>query len=165
MDAATAEILVRPGQFIEAIVAPGFSTDAHQLLTTKPKWKNNVRLLEIDNIEQADVQHQYRQISGGMLVQDSDVLEATPEEWAAATDTKPQPHGHADLRFSGKIERHVNSNAIAICRNHALMGAGAGQMSRVDSVEIGIKKAADSAQGGVRSSAAFVPVPDSSEAA
>ena len=165
VDAATAEILVRPGQFIEAIVAPGFSTDAHQLLTTKPKWKNNVRLLEIDNIEQADVHHQYRQISGGMLVQDSDVLEATPEEWEVVTDTKPQPNVQAELLFSWKIVRHVKSNAIAICRNHALMGAGAGQMSRVDSVEIAIKKAAERAQGAVLASDAFFPFPDSIEAA
>jgi phosphoribosylaminoimidazolecarboxamide formyltransferase/IMP cyclohydrolase len=69
----------------------------------------------------------------------------------------------ADLRFAWDIVRYVKSNAIAVCKDRMLLGAGAGQMSRVDSVEISIKKAGDRVQGAVLSSDAFFPFPDSIE--
>ena len=67
----------------------------------------------------------------------------------------------ADLRFAWAMVRHVKSNAIVLCKDRMLLGTGAGQMSRVDSVEIAIKKAGDRAAGSVLASDAFFPFPDS----
>ena len=69
----------------------------------------------------------------------------------------------ADLRFAWEMVRHVKSNAIVICKDRMLLGAGAGQMSRVDSVEIAVAKAGDRARGSVLGSDAFFPFPDSIE--
>jgi len=67
----------------------------------------------------------------------------------------------ADLRFGWSIVRHVKSNAIVLAKDNALIGCGAGQMSRVDSVEIAIQKAGDRAKGSILASDAFFPFPDS----
>ena len=69
----------------------------------------------------------------------------------------------ADLRFAWALVRHVKSNAIVLAKERMLLGAGAGQMSRVDSVEIAIKKAGDRVRGAVLASDAFFPFPDSIE--
>ena len=71
----------------------------------------------------------------------------------------------ADLRFAWEMVRHVKSNAIVVCKDRMLLGAGAGQMSRVDSTEIAISKAADRVTGSVIGSDAFFPFPDSIERA
>ena len=71
----------------------------------------------------------------------------------------------ADLRFAWELVRHVKSNAIVLCKDRMLLGTGAGQMSRVDSVEIAIEKAGDRAAGSVLASDAFFPFPDSIEKA
>ncbi len=68
-----------------------------------------------------------------------------------------------DMRFAWQVVRHVKSNAIVLCKDEMLLGAGAGQMSRVDSVEIAIKKAGDRINGSVLGSDAFFPFPDSIE--
>ena len=67
----------------------------------------------------------------------------------------------AELRFAWAVVRHVKSNAIVLCREQSLVGAGAGQMSRVDSVKISIRKAGDRKEGSVLGSDAFFPFPDS----
>ena len=71
----------------------------------------------------------------------------------------------ADLRFAWAMVRHVKSNAIVLAKDRMLLGTGAGQMSRVDSVEIAMKKAGDRVRGAVLASDAFFPFPDSIEAA
>jgi phosphoribosylaminoimidazolecarboxamide formyltransferase/IMP cyclohydrolase len=81
------------------------------------------------------------------------------------TEVKPTDAQMADLRFAWEMVRHVKSNAIVLCKDRMLLGAGAGQMSRVDSTEIAIKKAGDRAEGSVLGSDAFFPFPDSIERA
>jgi len=165
VDAHAAEVLAAPGLFVEAIVAPRFNDDALKILTTKPKWKNNVRLVEVGDLDRAQSQRVYRFIEGGALVQLADA-EADPEElWTTPTDVKPSDALMADLRFGWEIVRHVKSNAIVLCGRRMLYGVGAGQMSRVDSVEIAVKKAGPRATGAVLASDAFFPFPDSIEAA
>ena len=161
VDAATAEVLAKPGNFVEAIVAPKFDEGALQVLTTKPKWKNNVRLMEVGSFEEAPAQWQSRWIEGGLLVQNTDFADDPEEEWKIATDEHPSDELIAELRFAWAIVRHVKSNAIVLCKDQSLCGAGAGQMSRVDSVEIAITKAGDRAAGCVLGSDAFFPFPDS----
>lgn len=161
VDSATAELLARPGLFIEAIVAPDFSPEALEILTTRPKWKANVRLMKVGDLGEPPERWVFRCIEGGVLMQEADILADPEEEWKVVTEAKPAEAQIADLRFAWDIVRYVKSNAIAVCKHGMLLGAGAGQMSRVDSVEIAISKAGDRVKGAVLSSDAFFPFPDS----
>jgi len=161
VDEETAELLATPGLFIEAIVAPDFSAGAVGVLTTKPKWKANVRLMQVGPLDSPPASRHYRYIDGGMLVQDADVLLDPESEWKVVTQKEPTVQQMADLHFAWSIVRHVKSNAIAIAKDAMLLGAGAGQMSRVDSVDIAIAKAGQRIGGAVLASDAFFPFPDS----
>jgi phosphoribosylaminoimidazolecarboxamide formyltransferase / IMP cyclohydrolase len=161
VDAATAEVLSAPGLFIEAIMAPEFDAAARQILATKPKWKANVRLVEVGSLTAPLEDINYRQIDGGMLVQEADVLEDPESQWRVVTDVQPAESLLDDLRFGWAVVRFVKSNAIVLAKGQSLIGCGAGQMSRVDSVEIAIEKAGDRAGGSVLASDAFFPFPDS----
>ncbi|MCI0492154.1 MAG: bifunctional phosphoribosylaminoimidazolecarboxamide formyltransferase/IMP cyclohydrolase [Planctomycetes bacterium] len=161
VDAAAAEFLAEPDRFVEAIIAPDFTPEAFQILTTKPKWKANVRLLKIGQIEPGCGGIELRQISGGMLCQTADDLPEDEAEWRVVSDAQPTDELLATLRLAWAVCRHVKSNAIVLVKNQALVGVGAGQMSRVDSVEISIGKAGDRARGAVLASDAFFPFDDS----
>ena len=116
VDADAAELLARPGLFIEAIVAPDFAPEALEILTTRPKWKANVRLMKVGDLAESPDRWVFRCIEGGMLMQEADVLADPENDWKVATDAKPAEAQLADLRFAWNIVRHVKSNAIAICR-------------------------------------------------
>jgi phosphoribosylaminoimidazolecarboxamide formyltransferase/IMP cyclohydrolase len=146
-------------------VAPYFDPAAIEVLTTKPKWKANVRLMEVGAAESAKLNRSFRQIDGGMLAQDSDTLDDVYDEWTTVTESHASDELMRELKFAWAVVRHVKSNAIVITRDQALWGAGAGQMSRVDSVEIAISKAGDKTKGSVLGSDAFFPFPDSIERA
>jgi phosphoribosylaminoimidazolecarboxamide formyltransferase/IMP cyclohydrolase len=161
IDAATAEVLAVPGLFIEAIVAPDFEPAALQILTTKPKWKANVRLMAVGPLDAPPAPLACRPIEGGMLVQEADVLPDPESEWKVVTSAVSADRLMTDLRFAWAIVRHVKSNAIVLAKDQSLVGCGAGQMSRVDSVEIAIQKAGERAKGSVLASDAFFPFPDS----
>jgi phosphoribosylaminoimidazolecarboxamide formyltransferase/IMP cyclohydrolase len=161
VDAASAEFLAEPGRFVEAIIAPSFSPQAFEILTTKPKWKANVRLLSVGAIEPGQGKRELRQISGGMLCQTADDLADDESTWQAVTSAQPTGTQLADLKFAWAVCRHVKSNAIVLAKAGALLGVGAGQMSRVDSVEISISKAGERVGGAVLASDAFFPFEDS----
>lgn len=165
MDAPSAEVLAAPGLFVEAIVAPDFSPEALEILTTRPKWKANVRLLKVGELTRAARALAMRWIEGGMLVQDADVLPDPEDQWQVVTERAPGEAQMSDLRFAWALVRHVKSNAIVVAKNGMLLGTGAGQMSRVDSVQIAIEKARDRVRGSVLASDAFFPFPDSIERA
>lgn len=165
VDAATAEVLATPGLFVEAIAAPRFNPDALEILTTRPKWKSNVRLMEVGDVDRSPSHWTFRCLEGGALMQNADVLADPESEWKVVTDAKPTDAQMTDLRFAWEIVRHVKSNAIVLCKDGMLLGTGAGQMSRVDSTEIAVKKAGDRAKGAVLGSDAFFPFPDSIDAA
>lgn len=165
VDAATAEILCEPGLFIEAIVAPDFEAGAVGLLTSRPRWKDNVRLMQVGRLDEPASPIQRRFISGGMLVQDADRMTSPPLQWRTMTENEVPEDTWDDVAFAWEMVRHVKSNAIVLGKNTSLIGVGAGQMSRVDSVEIAIDKAGDRAAGSVLASDAFFPFPDSIEAA
>lgn len=161
VDLAAAKVLAVPGLFVEAIVAPEFDPQAFELLTTVPKWRANVRLLSVGPVGPAEPALVARFIAGGALVQEADVLPDPETEWKVVTQTQPSDDQMADLRFAWEMVRHVKSNAIVLCKQQMLLGAGAGQMSRIDSVEIAIAKAGDRVRGSVLGSDAFFPFPDS----
>ncbi|MFZ5830116.1 MAG: bifunctional phosphoribosylaminoimidazolecarboxamide formyltransferase/IMP cyclohydrolase [Planctomycetota bacterium] len=165
VDLATAEVLCAPGLFVEAIVAPDFDAAALESLTTRPKWKANVRLLKAGALE-ADKPHWvYRFLEGGLLLQEADCLPDPEDEWRVVTEKEPTDTQLAELRFAWAVVRHVKSNAIVLAREGMLVGVGAGQMSRVDSVEIAIQKAEARVVGAVMASDAFFPFADSIEKA
>ena len=161
VDVETAEVLCQPGLFIEAIVAPEFSQEAVSLLQTKPKWRENVRLMQTGSLGHQPVELNYRFISGGVLVQQSDNQPPTSLNWRTVTEVSVAEELWDDIAFGWEMVRHVKSNAIILARDAALVGVGAGQMSRVDSVEIAIEKAGDRSQGSILASDAFFPFADS----
>lgn len=166
VDAASAEVLAEPDRFIEAIVAPAFEPAAVEILTTRPKWKASVRLVAVGERSKAPAgSWDFRRISGGILVQDRDTGPDPDQQWQIVTRRAPTVAEERDLRFAWALVRHVKSNAIAIASDSILRGTGAGQMSRVDSVEIALKKAGEHARGAVLGSDAFFPFADSIELA
>jgi phosphoribosylaminoimidazolecarboxamide formyltransferase/IMP cyclohydrolase len=166
LDAATADVIADPGRFVEVIIAPSFSPEAFEILTTKPKWKANVRLIAAGAITPIPRLANYvKNVLGGLLVQDYDT-----KAWDAAVIkvvTKRQPTGAelADLAFAWPVVKHLKSNAICLVKNRELVGAGAGQMSRVNSSWIAATLAGERAKGSVLASDAFFPFADGVEAA
>lgn len=165
VDVETAEFLSTPGLFVEAIAAPGFDEAAVEILTTKPKWRSNVRLLDLGTPKILAGQIQIRCIDGGLLAQHADNATQPEEDWKIVTDLEMDDELMAELRFGWAVCRHVKSNAITVSQNRSLCGVGAGQMSRIDSVEIAIRKAGHRAKGAILASDAFFPFPDSIEQA
>lgn len=169
VDHATAERMVQPGRFIECIVAPGFDEDALRVLTTKPSWKNSVRLLSVDGAvgpsSPAPEGFDLRRVEGGLLVQDFDAVEESTSDWAVATKRAPTADERSALEFAWKVCAAVKSNAIVLARGQQLVGVGAGQMSRLDSVRIAVEKAGERARGAVLASDAFFPFRDGPDAA
>jgi phosphoribosylaminoimidazolecarboxamide formyltransferase/IMP cyclohydrolase len=169
VDRATAERLCVPGRFIEAIVAPGYDADALALLTSKPTWKNSVRLLDlkapIGPGSPAPAGFDLRRIEGGLLVQDWDAMEPDPAAGTVATRRAPTDAERVALAFAWRVCQAVRSNAIVLARGRQLVGVGAGQMSRIDSVQIAVAKAGEKARGSVLASDAFFPFRDGPDAA
>ena len=169
VDHATAERMCVPGRFLEAILAPRFEDEAIGLLTTKPTWKHSVRLLDLGApIGPKDAPapgFDLRRIEGGLLVQDWDRVEADPASGTVATKRTPTEVERRDLAFAWRVCAAVKSNAIVLAKEGQIVGVGAGQMSRLDSVRIAVEKAGDRARGAVLASDAFFPFRDGPDVA
>ncbi len=164
VDLATAQRICQPGRFIEAILAPAFDQDALDWLTTKPTWRNSVRLLELGSPlapgAAGPAGLDVRRVDGGLLAQSWDSLEPDPAAGEVATARAPSEAERTDLDFAWRVCACVKSNAIVLAKDGQLVGVGAGQMSRLDSVRIAVEKAGDRAQGSVLASDAFFPFRD-----
>ncbi len=165
LEVDTAEFLATGDFFVEAIVAPDFTSEAQKILTTRPKWKKNVRLLKVGELAAAKPAWELRYLLGGMLIQDVDNQPDDESIWKVVTKMQPDDSTLNELKFGWDMVRFIKSNAICLSKDLSLVGVGAGQMSRVDAVEIAIKKAAERSRGSVLSSDAFFPFADSIEAA
>jgi phosphoribosylaminoimidazolecarboxamide formyltransferase / IMP cyclohydrolase len=168
VDLACASFLASEQRFVEAIVAPSFDPAALELLTTKPKWGKNVRLLALGAIgpkTKARERLELKPVSGGFLLQDQDALGTLPEAVKVVTRVAPSHEQLISLLFAERVAKHVKSNAIVLARGSVVVGVGAGQMSRVDSVRLALEKAGDRRQGAVLASDAFFPFPDGPEIA
>jgi len=165
VDAATATLMTEPGRFFEAIIAPSFSAEALQTLRTRPKWKDSVRLLATGLLEGKASGFDLRRIEGGLLVQGRDEAVVNWNEVKVVTQRKPTEAELADLAVAWSVVRQVKSNAIVLAKDCMVVGVGAGQMSRVDSVQIAVRKAGDRSRGSVLASDAFFPFPDNIEVA
>lgn len=164
-DRACAEVLLAPGLFVEVIAAPAFDREAVELLTTKPTWKANVRLVEVPAGDPwaATAGLELRSVAGAILAQRPDAVCDDPAAWQVVTKTAPAADLVPAIDFAFTVVRRLTSNAIAVCHGTSLVGAGIGQTSRVDSVRIALEKAGDRSRGAVLASDAFFPFPDSIE--
>ena len=161
VDQDTADQLCVPGRFIEAIIAPSFTPEAFQMLTTLPKWKTSVRLLACPALlDPRPITQEFRRVTGGLLVQDRDDASEEMSDWKVVTSRSPSARELADLEFAWLVCKHVRSNAILFAKDGQVVGVGAGQMSRLDSAFIAAYKAGERARAGVCASDAFFPFRD-----
>ena len=147
--------------FTEVVIAPGYDDDALELLRSKA----NLRILEVDRVAAPAAVRTLRSIDGMMLVQDGDVGEEPFADWQVVSQAQPDDAMLAELRFAWMAAKHVKSNAIVLTHDRAVVGVGAGQMSRVDSVRIAVEKSGGRHQGAVLASDAFFPFRDGPDAA
>lgn len=158
VDAALADELA--SIFLEVVVAAGFDAAATAILATK----SGLRLLEDPTIEHPTrVSLDVRSAGGGLLLAESDFQPDDPREWSVVSTRRPDPRESTDLAFAWRIVRHVKSNAVVLARDGALVGVGAGQMSRVESARIAVAHAGDRGIGAVAASDAFFPFADGAE--
>lgn len=147
------------GIFTEVVVAPGFEPAALALLTAK----KNLRVLELPRGFRLPVT-EFRQVSGGVLVQDPDRFDGLdPAGWRRVAGGPIEDGTLADLVFAWKACRAVKSNAILLARHGASVGIGMGQVNRVDSCRLAVQRAGDRAAGSVAASDAFFPFADGAE--
>ncbi|MFQ5712821.1 MAG: bifunctional phosphoribosylaminoimidazolecarboxamide formyltransferase/IMP cyclohydrolase [Candidatus Scalinduaceae bacterium] len=164
VDKKTADVITQPGHFVEAIAAPGFEDEAVEMLTKKRGWGKNLRLLKLHSLNEKSAEKTlkvFRDVMGGLLVQDKDVLSGDKRQLKIVTKKAPSDNEIEELLFAWKVCKHVKSNAIVITKDRMVVGVGAGQMSRVDSTNIAIQKAGYRASGSVLASDAFFPFRDS----
>jgi len=167
VDAETARAVAVPEHFVECIVAPGFDAEALQTLTSRTKWGKSLRLLKVEDLFSATGprDRDVRRILGGILLQQYDDRTFLDTGWKCVSERPPTEAEVSDLEFAWKVCKHVRSNAIVIARDGAVVGVGAGQMSRVDSARIAVRKAGDRARGAALASDAFFPFADGLEVA
>ena len=154
VDAATASEMAK--LFLEVIAAPAFEDGAKAAFASK----KNLRLVEVPAGQQNWV---LKNISGGMLVQDSDLHKLAEADLKVVSKRPPTSEEKRALLFAWKVCKHVKSNAILYARDGQTVGVGAGQMSRVDSCKLGAMKAQLPLKGTVAASDAFFPFPDGVE--
>ena len=154
------EMVLAMGElFVEAIVAPEFDKAALRIL----KKRQNIRLLEMGKNALSSQWKglDYKRVRGGFLVQDTDMLELNLSDIKVVSKKQPSVAELEDMFFAWGVVKFVKSNAIVVAKGRQTLGIGAGQMSRVDSVDIAIKKAGTLAKGAVLASDAFFPFRDS----
>jgi phosphoribosylaminoimidazolecarboxamide formyltransferase/IMP cyclohydrolase len=154
------EMVLAMGElFVEAIVAPEFDKAALRIL----KKRQNIRLLEMGKgaVSSQWKGLDYKRVRGGFLIQDSDMLELNLSDIKVVSKKQPSVAELEDLFFAWGVVKFVKSNAIVVAKGRQTLGIGAGQMSRVDSVDIALKKAGTLTKGAVLASDAFFPFRDS----
>ncbi|WP_062311974.1 bifunctional phosphoribosylaminoimidazolecarboxamide formyltransferase/IMP cyclohydrolase [Demequina rhizosphaerae] len=145
------------GIFTEVVVAPGYEDEAVEILTKK----KNLRILEIDP---APLSTEWRRVTGGLLVQDLDAIDApgdAPAAWQHVAGPAADEAMLADLEFAWRACRAVKSNAILLAKDGGAVGIGMGQVNRVDSCRLAVSRAGEErAAGSVAASDAFFPFAD-----
>lgn len=155
MAAAVAEV------FTEVVVAPAYEPQALAILAAKP----NLRVLQVAS-PSPGFQLDLRPITGGMMLQGADRLDAEgddPATWTLACGDPADASMMRDLAFAWRAVRAVKSNAILLATGQAAVGVGMGQVNRVDAARLAVERAGDRARGSVAASDAFFPFPDGLE--
>jgi phosphoribosylaminoimidazolecarboxamide formyltransferase/IMP cyclohydrolase len=144
--------------FTEVIIAPDYEPEALELLQTK----KDLRILKLRPGFALPVT-EIKQLSGGLLMQASDRHFAPASEWTLVAGEPADEATLRDLEFAWTACRSVKSNAILLASGEASVGVGMGQVNRVDSCELAVKRAGDRAAGSVAASDAYFPFPDGPE--
>jgi phosphoribosylaminoimidazolecarboxamide formyltransferase/IMP cyclohydrolase len=163
LDATTAKAII-DRQFVEVIVAPAIDDEAATVLSNK----KNVRVLKTGDWADSAPGFDFKKVSGGLLVQGSDMGKIGESDLKVVTKLAPTPQQIEDMLFAWTVVKYVKSNAIIFCKDNMTIGVGAGQMSRVYSTKIAAIKAADEnleVKGSVMASDAFFPFRDGIDAA
>ncbi len=151
------------GFFAEVIIAPKFDADAIEIIRTLKSWGSRVRLIETGPIDRTKIdssEYDVRCIIGGMLLQKRDLVGWEPDNLTFPTKARPTNEQLENLRIAWLAAKHTKSNTIVLVKGKKVIGVGAGQMNRVESGLIAMKKAGDEAKGCVMASDAFFPFPD-----
>lgn len=150
-------LLMKP-IFLEIIIAPKFTEEALEVLTTK----KNLRLLQVDMTPSQNKPMSYVSVNGGLLAQNQDVETACVTEEMCVTNTKANAKEISDMNFGLRLVKHVKSNAIVVVKDGMLCGVGAGQMNRIGSAEIALTQAHHTGikEGLIMASDAFFPFND-----
>jgi phosphoribosylaminoimidazolecarboxamide formyltransferase/IMP cyclohydrolase len=161
VDEAAARALLET--FLECIVAPSFAPAALDVLRSK----KNLRLVATGGwLGPEYAALTYKRVSGGLVVQDRDATAAGEVTRGKVVTLRAPSSGEIDsMEFSWRVCKHVKSNAIVLAQGQVTVGVGAGQMSRVVSVQLACEKAGERARGSVLASDAYFPFPDGVEAA
>jgi len=143
------------GIFMEVIIAPAFTEDALKILSAKP----NLRVLEL-SIQQNQT-WEMKFITGGMLLQERDAQLITAHDWKIVTNAQPKEEEIAAMLFAWRVLKHIKSNGILIAKHNTTIGIGAGQVSRIDAVDLAVRKAGEKIRDSILASDAFFPFRDS----
>lgn len=144
--------------FTEVVIAPGFEPDALQIL----QEKKNLRILVADAPSAPEIH--VRQIAGGYLVQDSDIISADASTWKVVSTAQPTPQQMQDCIVAWITCAAVSSNAIVLARDGQAIGIGGGQQNRLDAARLACERAGSRGTGAVAASDAFFPFRDGPDA-
>ena len=158
VDGATARAITEV--FTEVVVAPGYDAEAREVFAAK----RNLRVLEHADAGRPAPEWQVRSIDGGLLVQTTDAAAEPWDTWRTVSARPLDDELAADLRLAWTVAKHASSNAIVAAREQQIVGVGAGQMSRVDSVRLAVERADGRQVGAVAASDAFFPFRDAVDA-
>lgn len=158
-DKEAADTVTEKGNFLEVIIATRFTDEALDVIKHRSGWGQDVRLLRAA-LPPASATLDLKTIRGGAILQSSDE-EPTGTDWRVVTEIAPDEAQWEALRFLWRVIPHIRSNAIAVGSRNRLLGVGAGQMNRVQSVRLAIEQAGEKASGACLASDAFFPFPDS----
>lgn len=161
LDRETAEAIVGKGNFFEVIIAPEIDPEALGVISERGSWAARLRLIQAKPASQGGLE--IKSVSGGALIQSKD--ESTNFDWNLAAGEEANPQVQRALKIAWKCVKHVRSNAIVVAKQNRLLGIGAGQMNRVQSVRLALESAGEEAKGAVLASDAFFPFADSIEVA
>lgn len=143
------------GIFMEVIVAPSYTDEALAIFASKP----NLRVLIMPAV--SDQTTEMRFIAGGLLLQERDRQIVTLQDLKVVTRVQPNANEMETMLFAWRVLKHIKSNGILLAKDNATVGIGAGQVSRIDSVDIAVRKAGENIKGCVLASDAFFPFRDS----
>jgi len=143
--------------FVEIVLAPSFDARALEVFSNK----KNLRILEIGDIKKRENKLEVRNLDGGLLVQEVDTSKLKIKELKTVTNIKPDAGDVENMLFGWKVLKHIKSNAILLVKNNMSIGIGGGQVSRVDAVDIAIKKSGERVSDSILCSDAFFPFRDS----
>lgn len=144
--------------FLEIVIAPKFTDEALEVLTKK----KNIRLLELDTLQQDHESLAYKQVEGGLLVQETDVK--LHDKFETVTDLSVDEQTKKDLEFAWKVVKHISSNGVVLVKDNATIGLGLGFVNRYFATQEALLRAGKKAQGAVLGSDGFFPFPDSMQA-